>query len=115
MTQDAIAAACQGEILVPAAPDTTVTAGYTSDMLSDVMANAPGNAVLITIQNHNNTIAVSTLADVRLIVICHGRPIPEDMLKTARNEKIGLIVTNLSQYEATCAIGRLLPPPAREG
>ena len=41
MTQDAIAAACEGQILVPSTSTGPIVAGYTSDMLSDVMANAP--------------------------------------------------------------------------
>lgn len=108
MTQDALAAACSGQILVPAPADAEIAAGYASDMLSDVMANAPDAAALITIQNHVNTIAVCTLANIRAVVVCHGRPIPEDMRKAAAAEGVGIISTDLSQFEASCAIGKAL-------
>lgn len=114
MTQDTIAAACEGQILVPATSEGPISAGYTSDMLSDVMANAPENAVLITIQNHNNTIAVCTLIGIKVLIVCHGRPIPEDMMKSATNEGVGIISTNLSQFETSCAVGKILPPAILE-
>ena len=108
MTQDALAAACGGQILVPTPAGTDIAAGYASDMLSDVMANAPDAAALITIQNHVNTIAVCTLANIRTVVVCHGRPIPEDMRKAAAAEGVGIVLTDLSQFAASCAIGKAL-------
>jgi len=114
MTQDTIAAACEGQILVPATSEGPIVSGYTSDMLSDVMANASENSVLITIQNHNNTIAVCTLVGIKTVIVCHGRPIPEDMMKSAASEGVGIISTNLSQFAASCAIGKVLPPAILE-
>lgn len=108
MTQESIASACKGQIIISAPLGTILNAGYTSDMLSDVMANAPEDSVLVTIQNHINTIAVSTLAGIKLIVVCHKRPIPEDMRKIAENEAVGIISTPYSQFEASCAIGHLI-------
>lgn len=108
MTQEAIASACKGQIVVSAPRGTIHNAGYTSDMLSDVIANAPEDSVLVTIQNHINTIAVSTLAGIKLIVVCHARPIPEDMRKIAEQEGVGILSTPYSQFEASCAIGKLI-------
>lgn len=108
MTQQALAAACQGSVCVKASDTTRIAAAYTSDMLSDVMAHAPEDSALITIQNHNNTIAVSTLAGVKVVVICHNRDIPDDMRKSAEAEDVGIIITPLSQFEASCAIGKAL-------
>jgi hypothetical protein len=65
-------------------PDTesVVTAGYTSDLLSDVMANAVEDAALITIQAHKNTIAVASLAGISAVIVCNGRVVPDDMRRT---------------------------------
>ena len=41
-----------------------ITSGHVSDLLSDVIANAPGGGVLVTIQVHMNVIAVALHADV---------------------------------------------------
>lgn len=86
----------------------SVSAGYTSDLLSDVMANAPDDSVLITVQAHVNTIAVAALADIRAIIICHARRIPDDMLAAARREGILLLRTKANQYDTTVKCDRLL-------
>ncbi len=89
-------------------PEQTVTGGYASDLLSDVMANAADGCVLITIQAHNNTVAVATLAGAAGILICGGRPVPEDMAASARKERIALLRTRLNQFQASCLIGSML-------
>jgi len=45
-----------------------VAAGHASDLLSDVLANAPKGGVLVTIQVHLNVIAVSVHAGVAAVI-----------------------------------------------
>lgn len=98
-------AALEGlELAQPDYQDAPITSGYTSDLLSDVMANAPEDCVLITIQAHKNTVAVAALAGVRALVICHRRPLPADMLEAARNEGLAVFITPANQFEASCRI-----------
>ena len=89
-------------------PDSEIRAGFTSDLLSDVMANAPQDSVLITIQAHRNTVAVATLAGIRAIVVCSDRPVPQDMLDSAKDEGIAVFVTGENQFAASARISRLL-------
>ena len=86
--------------------DRDLTGGYTSDLLSDAMANAPDNGVLITIQAHRNTVAVGTLKDLAAIIICNNRSVPDDMIKAARDEGIALFVTEENQFTVS---GKLYP------
>ena len=58
-----------------------INGAYTSDLLSDVMANATEGNALITIQGHKNTVAVANLVGMPVIVLCNGRTAPEDMLR----------------------------------
>jgi hypothetical protein len=88
--------------------DAPILAGYTSDLLSDVMAHAEDDSVLITIQAHGNTVAVATLAGMSALVICNARPIPADMLVAAERERIALFQTDMNQFEASCTIKALL-------
>jgi len=92
----------------PEYEDLTAEEGYTSDLLSDVMGNAPADSVFITIQAHKNTVAVASLAGVAAIVICGNRPIPDDMIAAAREEEVPLFHTEDSQFTATCKVGKLL-------
>ena len=88
--------------------DVEVSDVYTSDLLSDVMGNAPDNCILVTIQAHKNTLAVATLKDSPGIIICNNRPVPEDLLKAAIEERIGLFVTEKNQYEVSGLLFGLL-------
>ena len=109
MTAEEICSKVNGTLAVSA--DGASAAGvYVGDLLSDVMGHAGENSVLITIQNHLNTIAVCTLVGCAVIVICHGRPVPPDMAEAAKREGVAIIVTPLSQYAAALALSSL--PPA---
>jgi len=89
-------------------PDALIQGGYSSDLLSDVMANAKSDSAFITIQAHKNTIAVATLANLPLIIICNNRPIEKDMIEAAREEDIDLARTPLSQFEVSGRLYALL-------
>ena len=78
--------------------DADLSGAYTSDLLSDVMANAKDGGALITIQAHKNTVAVATLVNISVIIICNSRPISEDMLEAAREEGIAVFLTKENQF-----------------
>ncbi len=84
--------------------ETAIKNAYTGDLLSDVMANAPADSVLITIQAHKNTVAVATLAGIRAIVVCNNRSVPDDVIEAARAEKVSLFRTAEDQFSVS---GRL--------
>jgi hypothetical protein len=88
--------------------DGEIITAYTSDLLSDVMGNANDADLLITIQAHNNTVAVASLAGMRAIVICNGRPIPEDMILSAQKEGIAVLQTEQNQFNTSNLVGNLL-------
>ena len=106
MTVRDIAEKTNGEIVIDN-PDAQINAAYTSDLLSDVMGHCGDESALITIQNHINTIAVCTLAGIEAIVICHRRPVPEDMAEAARRENVAILATPLSQFQASVALAEL--------
>ncbi len=82
----------------PEYTDREITCAYTSDLLSDVMGNAPDECVLITIQAHKNTVAVTTLKDSPALIICNDRPILEDMVEAAKDEGIAVFVSTENQF-----------------
>jgi hypothetical protein len=84
---------CQGEF-----EDSELKGAYTSDLLSDVMANAREGGALITIQAHKNTVAVASQVKISAIIVCNSRPIPDDMLEAARVGGIGVIRTKENQF-----------------
>ena len=92
------------EPVVDVNQDGEIKAGYTGDLLSDVMANAPSDSVLVTIQAHKNTIAVATLAGIKAIVICNKRKVPDDMAETAEKEGIAVYATHKDQFTVSAEI-----------
>ena len=111
MTFNELVSAVKGTVVVPK-DDAVIASAYTSDLLSDVMGHCGEDSVLITIQNHLNTIAVCTLAGIETIVICHGRPVPDEMKEAAEREGVGIVTTPVSQFAASVALS-LLPPASR--
>jgi hypothetical protein len=75
-----------------------LTGGYTTDLLSDAMGHAREGMALITIQAHKNTVAVASLLNLPLIIICNDRPVPDDMITSAEQEGILLALTADNQF-----------------
>ena len=111
MTISEIVEKVRGAIAVDK-PGAEVSYAYASDLLSDVMGHCGDESVLVTIQNHLNTIAVCTLAGIEIIVVCHGRPVPDDMAEAAAREGVAIVTTPMSQFEASVALSSL-PPSAK--
>jgi hypothetical protein len=88
--------------------DAPLTGAYTSDLLSDVMAHAPEDGLLITLQGHKNTVACASLAGVKAIVLAGLRDAPDDMLQAARSEGIAVFVSPLRQFDLSWKVAVLL-------
>lgn len=88
--------------------DLDLAGGYTSDLLSDVMANLEEGQVLITIQAHKNTIAVASLAGAAAVVFCHNRTAAPDVVEAAAAEGIALFNTPGNQFDTTVKIAQSL-------
>ena len=88
--------------------DSPLTGAYTSDMLSDVMAHAPEDSVLVTLQAHKNTVACATLVGIKALVLAGQRDAPQDMLDAAQAEGIAVFASPLRQFELSWGIAKLL-------
>ena len=79
--------------------DREISSGYASDLLSDVMANAVADGVLVTVQAHKNAVAVASLVGLGAIVVCNSRPLPEDMIEAARSEGVAIFRSAENAFE----------------
>jgi serine kinase of HPr protein (carbohydrate metabolism regulator) len=84
--------------------DMEVTSGYTSDLLSDVIANSKEGNLWITRQTHQNIIAVAKLKDLAGIIIVNSREPDEDTLRKAEEEKVPILCSEEMAFEVS---GRL--------
>jgi predicted transcriptional regulator len=81
-----------------------ITGGYVSDLLSDVMGNAKEGQVWITLQTHQNIIAVGSLKDLSAIIIVKGLVPEADTIERSNFENIPVLSTELDTFNFT---GRL--------
>ncbi len=88
--------------------DLEVTGGYTSDLLSDVIANSKEGNLWITLQTHQNIIAVAKLKDFSGIIIVNNREPDEDTLQKAKDEKVPLLVSEAMAYEVSGKLYELI-------
>ncbi len=73
--------------------------GYCGDLLSEIMANAPEGCVWLTIQGHQNIVAVAVLREMAAIIITGGQTPDEETLQKANQEEIPLLLWPQSAYE----------------
>ena len=78
--------------------DTVIKGGYTSDLLSDVMGHMEEGMLWITMQTHQNIVAVSTLKDAAAVLIVNGASPDEETLQKGKDEDIPLLGTSLSAF-----------------
>jgi len=77
----------------------SVDRAHASDLLSDVLANAPSGGLLITIQVHMNVVAVAVHAGLKAVVFASGMKPPEDVRAKAVAERISLFTSPESTFD----------------
>lgn len=85
-----------------------VTGGYVSDLLSDVMGNAKEGHVWITLQTHQNIIAVGSLKDISAIIIVKGFVPEADTIEKSNIENLPVLSTELDTFNITGRLFELL-------
>lgn len=68
-----------------------VAGGYTSDLLSCVMAGAGKNEIWVTLQAHSNVVAVAALLELSAIIISEDAQPDENTVKKANDEGVILL------------------------
>lgn len=76
-----------------------VTGGYASDLLSDVLANSQEGDLWITLQVHQNIVAVASMKDLAGIILVNGREPEQETIEKAETEDIVIMVSELPTFE----------------
>lgn len=79
--------------------DRTVEGGYVSDLLSDVIAGAKEGDLWLTLQVHQNIVAVAFLNNLVGIIVVGGKEPDADTIKKAHEQGVPLMVSSLNTYE----------------
>jgi imidazolonepropionase-like amidohydrolase len=74
------------------------TFGYTSDLLSCVMAGAPKQGIWVTLQAHGNIVAVAALLELSAVIISEGAMPDENTIQKANDEGVTLLSSSMSSF-----------------
>ncbi len=88
--------------------ETEVTGGYTSDLLSDVMANSKTGNLWITLQTHQNIIAVAKLRDLAGIIIINNRKPDEETVQKAKEENVSVLCASETAFKISGQLYELI-------
>ena len=75
-----------------------VTDGYCGDLLSEVMGNAPAGCAWMTVQGHQNIVAVAVLREMSAIVLTGGQKPDEETIQKADQEGIPILESPDSSF-----------------
>ncbi len=70
-----------------------ITGGYVSDLLSDVMGNATKGMVWVTLQTHQNIVAVASLKDLAGIILVKNLLPDSETINKSNIENIPVMTT----------------------
>ena len=84
--------------------DVEVTSGYASDLLSDVIGHANEGDLWMTLQAHQNIVAVAIMKSLSGIVLVNGREPDEKTTRKAAAEGVPIMISKMPTFEL---VGRL--------
>lgn len=83
-----------------------ITSVYCADLLSWAMGAAPEGCAWCTVMGNVNAIAVASLADVAVVLLCEGAAVDDEAKLKAEQQGIQVYQTALPAFEAGLAIAR---------
>ena len=79
--------------------DREIQGGYCGDLLSDVMGNAPIGCIWLTVQTHQNIVAVAVLREMAAIVLSGGQEPDQETVEKANEEGIPILMWSETAYD----------------
>jgi predicted transcriptional regulator len=87
-----------------------ISGGYVSDLLSDVMGFSREGQVWITLQTHQNTVAVASLKELAAIILVKGLHPDQGTMDHSNTEGIPVLGTSMETFEMAGKLFSLLYP-----
>ena len=104
MTLEEIANKLNLEAVHSLSGDIDISYGYSSDLLSDVLAKGKEKMLWVTNQKHQNIIGVAVMLNLGGIIIVGGAKPDDITIEKAKEENVPLYITDLSMFEV---VGKL--------
>lgn len=87
-----------------------VSGGYVSDLLSDVMGFSREGEVWVTLQTHQNVMAVASLKDLAAVILVKGFTPEPETVEHSNEEGIPILGTTMGTFETAGKLYSLLLP-----
>lgn len=84
--------------------DIEIKGCYIGDLLSNVMAHAQSGQIWITVQTHQNVVALAQLLNLPAIVFVDGHKPQAETIDKAQQEGIYLFATQETAYEIATSL-----------
>jgi len=88
--------------------DRIISEPFCCDLLSIAMSKAPANSAWATVMGNINTLAVATLTEVACIILAEGAVLDNIALEKAKSQKITVLSTEESIFDAALIVYQLL-------
>ncbi len=79
--------------------DRTISNVYSCDLLSWVMAKGKHDTAWITVQTHNNILAVASLLEFACIIIPEGITVDQEIIDKANDQEVTILSSKLEVFE----------------
>ena len=79
--------------------DKEIKRGYVRDLMSDVMANANEGDLWVTLQIHQNIVAVAVMKSLGGIVLINGREPEAETVQKAEAEGLPILISDMPAFE----------------
>jgi hypothetical protein len=79
--------------------ETLINGVYAGDLLSYVMGNGESGQAWITMQTHQNVIAICSLKEFAVLVLVDGNVLDDEALQSAEDNDVNVLVSPLPAFE----------------
>ena len=76
-----------------------ISGGFSSDMMSNVIAKGTEGEIWITFQTHLNVVAIALMKKMAGVILIQNRTLIPKALERAKAENLPVLITPLSSYE----------------
>ncbi len=80
-----------------------IKGAYCGDLLSWVMGRAEEDNAFVTIMTNVNVIAVASLINVSVVIVCENAELSDEFINAAKSKDVNVIKSALPSFE-TCAL-----------
>lgn len=94
------------ELEVVAGPnlDQKIDGVYIGDLLSNVMARAEKKNLWLTVQGHQNVVAVALLVELAAVILVEDFDYEENAIEKAKAKGVNLLKTKQKSYDLACSL-----------